>query len=55
MLAYLDCPTLGQSEIFLHFQDDLISPDGKINKPDTEQFLQGFMEKVAHWMRAHQA
>jgi chromate reductase len=51
MLAYLDVPTLGQPEVFIHFKDDLIGPDGKINKPDTEKFLQGFVDRFVGWVK----
>ena len=44
-LAYLDVPTLDQPEVFIHFTNDLIGPDGKINKPDAEKFLQGFADR----------
>ncbi len=53
ILAYLDCPTLGQPEVFLHFKDDLISPDGKINNPDTEKFLRQFVDRFMDWFRSH--
>lgn len=49
-LAYLDCPTLGQPEVFLHFTDDLIAPDGKISKPNTQAFLQGFVDRFIAWV-----
>lgn len=55
MLAYLDCPTLGQPEVFLHFKDDPITPDGAINNPDTAKFLQKFADRLVDWMRKHKA
>lgn len=51
MLAYLDVPTLGQPEVFLHFTEGLIEPDGSIGNADTEAFLQGFMDKYVAWVR----
>ena len=50
MLAYLDVPTLGQPEVFIHFTDELIGPDGKINNPGTERFLQGFVDRFVDWV-----
>lgn len=50
-LGYLDMPTLGQPEVYLHVTEDLISPHGRIGNPRTEQFLQGFVERFADWFR----
>jgi chromate reductase len=50
-LAYLDVPTLGQPEVFIHFTNDLIGPDGKINNPSTEKFLQGFADRFVDWVK----
>jgi chromate reductase len=54
VLAYLDCPTLGQPEVFLHFKDELIGPAGRISKPDTEAYLQGFVDRFIAWFRKYQ-
>lgn len=51
MLAYLDVPTLGQPEVFIHFTDDLISPDGSIGNADTQAFLQSFVDSYVAWVR----
>lgn len=51
ILAYLDVHVLGQPEVYIHFQDDMISPDGTINKPGTEKFLQGFVDKYVAWIQ----
>jgi len=53
ILAYLDCPTLGQPEVFIHFKNDLISPDGTINNPDTETFLRRFVDRFIAWFAEH--
>ena len=50
-LAYLDVPTLGQPEVFIHFTNDLISPDGKINNLGTEKFLQNFADRFVEWVK----
>lgn len=50
MLAYLDVPTLGQPEVFIHFAGDLIASDGTINKPATQQFLQGYVDAYVAWI-----
>jgi chromate reductase len=50
ILAYLDAPTLGQPEVFIHFTDGLIGPDGNINNPGTREFLQGFVDRFVDWV-----
>ncbi|HEY0879223.1 MAG TPA: NAD(P)H-dependent oxidoreductase [Zeimonas sp.] len=49
-LGYLDVPTLGQPEVYLHFQDDLIAPDGTIPNDSTKKFLQGFVDAYVNWV-----
>lgn len=49
-LAYLDVPTLGQPEVFLHFQNDLIAADGTVSNDSTRKFLQGFVDKYVSWV-----
>lgn len=51
MLAYLDVPTLGEPEVFIHFVADLIAPDGKISNPGTEEFLLGFVDRYVTWVK----
>jgi chromate reductase len=51
MLAYLDVPTLGQPEVFIHFTKDLIAPDGKVSNPSTEQFLRDFVDRYVSWVK----
>ncbi len=50
-LAYLDVPTLGQPEVFLHFKEDLIASDGKINNARTQEFLQRFVDRFVDWVK----
>ena len=50
ILAYLNMPTLGQPELYLHFVPDLIDSDGNIANEGTGTFLRGFMEKFAAWV-----
>jgi chromate reductase, NAD(P)H dehydrogenase (quinone) len=51
VLAYLDVPTLGQPEVFIHFTKDLIAADGKIGNAGTEKFLQGFVDRYVAWIK----
>ncbi len=51
VLAYLDMPTLGQPEMFLQWKEGLVS-DGAIG-PDSRQFVQGFVDAFAAWVKKH--
>lgn len=53
MLAYLDAPTLGQPEVFIHVKDGLFDQDGKIASADTKEFLQGWMDRYVAWVKKH--
>ncbi|MGH8086605.1 MAG: NADPH-dependent FMN reductase [Lysobacter sp.] len=52
MLAYLDVPTLGQPEAFIHVKDGLFDADGGIGK-DSREFLQGWMDAYVAWVGKH--
>jgi len=52
MLAYLDMPTLGQPEAFIHVKDGLFDDDGGIGK-DSRAFLQGWMDAYMAWVKKH--
>lgn len=54
ILAYLDMPTLGQPEAFVQWTDELVGADGEIG-PKSRDFLQGWMNRFADWVRGHQA
>ncbi|KAG0163443.1 hypothetical protein DFQ30_000144 [Apophysomyces sp. BC1015] len=49
-LAYLDVPTLGQPEVFLHVKDDTFDAGGNIANAGTKQFLQGFADRYVEWL-----
>lgn len=50
-MAYLDVPLLAQPEVFIHFTEDLIDPEGRINNKGTEKFLQGFVDHYIEWIQ----
>lgn len=50
VLAYLDVPTLGQPEAFIHFKDGLIDAAGNIANDDTRKFLQAWVDKYVAWI-----
>lgn len=52
-LAYLDMPTLGQPEVFIHVTDGFFDPNGDIARPDTRRFLQGWMDAYVAWVKKH--
>jgi chromate reductase len=51
-LAYLDVATLGQPEAFLHAKEGFFDDDGNIGAASRE-FVQGWMDKYAAFIRAH--
>jgi chromate reductase len=52
ILAYLDMPTLGQPEAFIHVKDGLFTEDGGIGE-DSREFLQGWMDAFLAWVERH--
>jgi chromate reductase len=52
ILAYLDMPTLGQPEAFIHAKEGLFDAAGNIGEGSRE-FLQGWMNRYAAWVKKH--
>ena len=52
VLAYLDVPTMGQPEAFVHAMDGLFDAKGDIG-PNSKAFLQGWMDHYAIWIKKH--
>jgi len=52
VLAYLDVPTLGQPEAFLHAKDGLFDPAGNVDA-SSKMFLQGWMDQYVAWVKKH--
>jgi chromate reductase, NAD(P)H dehydrogenase (quinone) len=52
-LAYLDMPTLGQPEVFIHVTEGFFDGQGNLTRPDSKAFLQGFMDRFVAWVKAH--
>jgi chromate reductase, NAD(P)H dehydrogenase (quinone) len=50
VLAYLDVPTLGQPETFIHVKDGLFDEAGNIGA-DSLQFLQNWMDRYVAWVK----
>lgn len=52
ILAYLDVPTLGQPEAFIHAKEGLFDDNGNIGA-GSKDFLQGWMDQYVAWVRKH--
>lgn len=54
ILAYLDVPTLGLPEVFIHARDGLFDEAGNIAE-GSKKFLQGWMDRYVGWVKKHVA
>jgi len=54
VLAYLDMPTLGQPEAFIHAKEGFFDDAGNVND-SSKKFLQAWMDKYADWIKKHAA
>ena len=54
ILAYLDVPTLGQPEAFIHAQAGLFDTTGDIGEA-SRKFLQTWMDQYVAWVKKHAA
>ena len=52
VLAYLDVPTLGQPEGFIHAKEGLFDADDGIGEASRE-FLQGWVNQYVAWVKKH--
>ncbi len=52
ILAYLDVPTLGQPEAFLHAKEGFFDDAGNIGEAG-KKFLQGWMDQYVVWVKEH--
>jgi chromate reductase len=55
VLAYLDVPTLGQPEVFLHVKDGFFDEAGDITNTGTIKVLQEWMNRYVAWVKMHAA
>ncbi|UNK49555.1 NAD(P)H-dependent oxidoreductase [Lysobacter sp. S4-A87] len=51
-LAYLDMPTMGQPEVFIHAKEGLFDDDGQIGA-GSRKFLQEWMDRYVDWVKSH--
>ena len=54
ILAYLNVPTLGQPEAFIHAKEGFFEADGSFGHASLA-FMQGWMDHYAAWVRMHLA
>jgi chromate reductase, NAD(P)H dehydrogenase (quinone) len=52
ILAYLDVPTLGQPEAFIHAKEGLFDDAGNIGEA-SKMFLQDWMDRYVAWVKKH--
>jgi chromate reductase len=53
ILAYLDMPTLGQPEVFIHVKDGFFDEGGNLANAGTKAFLQSWMDRYVAWVKKH--
>jgi chromate reductase len=51
VLAYLDVPTLGQPEAFIHVKEGMFDEADNISNADTKKFLQSWMDRYVAWVK----
>jgi chromate reductase, NAD(P)H dehydrogenase (quinone) len=51
ILGYLDMPTLGQPEVYIHVKDGFFDDAGNFASADTRKFLHGWMDKYTTWVK----
>jgi chromate reductase len=52
VLAYLDVPTLGQPEVFIHAKEGLFDADGNIGAGSLK-LMQAWMDRYVAWVKTH--
>ncbi|MDI9240005.1 NAD(P)H-dependent oxidoreductase [Lysobacter sp. LF1] len=52
ILAYLDAPTMGQPEAFIHVKEGFFDADGNVAE-GSRDFVQKWMDRFAEWVRTH--
>ena len=52
ILVYLDVPTLGQPEAFIHVNDAFFDASGDIANSEAKRFLQGWVDRYVDWVKS---
>ena len=53
MLAYLDVPTMGQPEAFIHVKEGFFDDAGNVASQGSRKFLQDWMDRYVEWIKTH--
>lgn len=53
MLGYLDAPTLGQPELYIHAREGLFDERGDLTAESTKKLLQTWMDRYVAWVQRH--
>jgi chromate reductase len=53
VLAYLDVPTLGQPEAFVHVKEGYFDANGAIASDGSRKFIQGWVDRYVAWVKTH--
>lgn len=53
ILAYLNMPTLGQPEAFIHITEGFFDATGDFANESTKKFLQGWMDAYVAWIKKY--
>jgi chromate reductase, NAD(P)H dehydrogenase (quinone) len=53
VLAYLDVPTLGQPEAFIHFKEGLIDSAGEVTNDGTREFIRKWVQTYRQFVETH--
>jgi chromate reductase len=51
ILAYLDVPTLGQPEVFIHAKEGFFDEAGNVTNAESKKFLQTWMDRYVAWVK----
>jgi len=53
ILAYLDVPTMGQPEAFIHAKEGFFDESGNVASEGSRKFLQEWVDRYAQWVKLH--
>ena len=48
---YLDIPTLGEPEVYIHFTEGLIDAQGSVSNEGDSKVPSGFVDRYAAWIQ----
>jgi len=51
VLSFCNSPQMGAPEAYIQFTPDLIDHDGNVSDPKVEEFLRGYMEEFAGFIK----